>query len=359
MKFSCDKTLLLDGINTVQKAVATKTPTPILQGILLRAESGYLLFAATDLEIGIQTKRTIIDQEEEGGAVIPAKVFSEIVRKLPDGLIQCETRDNKLLIKYRGSQVELTIMNPDEFPLLPDTETDIATLPTEILKNGIKRTITAVSIEFARPVFTGLLFSLANGTLDMVGTDTHRLAIFSRQTETQSDFTAIIPSKTALEILRLVPEGNINIKGSENLVSFEWGETRIITRTIEGTFPDFKKVIPKGWTSRVYLNVSEFKGVIERANILAEGESKIIKLSGDSGEFDVASLGSQSGRLNERIDAEVEGEKIEVSANSKFFLNGLSALEGENVYVEFNGSNNPMVLKEEGYTHIILPVRTA
>ncbi len=355
MKFSCDKSLLLDGINTVQKAVSAKEHVAALKGIYLSAETGYLLFAATDLEIGIQTKRTIIDCEEEGRTVIPAKLFSEIVRKLPDGDIFCQTRDNKFVIKYRESQVELLVIDPDEFPLLPEIDTEIATLPTEVLKDGIKRTITSVAPDTLRPVFSGLYFALAAGNLDIVGTDTHRLAVFSHQVESDTEFTAIIPGKTANEILRLLPSGNVSIKGSNNLLSFEWGETKITTRIIEGAYPAYKQVLPKSFESRVYLNVAEFKGAIERANILSEGEGKIIKLSGA---LDVTLVGSASGRLQEHISTEVEGQEILVSANSKFFLSALTAIEGEYVHVEFNGSNSPMALREEGYTHIILPVRT-
>lgn len=267
-------------------------------------------------------------------------------------------RDNKFTLKYRGSEVELTTMEPEEFPLLPEAETEIATLPTEILKDGIKRTVIATADETSRPVFTGLYLVLNNGKMEIVGTDTHRLAVFSHVVESDATFTAIIPSKAADEIFRLVPDGTINIKQSGSLLSFEWGETRITTRTIEGQFPNYLQVVPKDFESRVYLNVEELRGIIGRASIMSEDQYKIIRLSSGSGRFEVSSTESQSGKLNERIEAEIEGKEIKAAVNSKFLLDALSTLESESVFVEFNGETRPVVFREEGYVHVVLPTRT-
>lgn len=348
MRFSCTKSELIDGISTVQRAVTTKN-MPVLSCIKLSISDGKLTFSATDLEIGIQTSTPLIDYEE-GETLVPAKLLSEIARKLPNQTISCEAKDNKFIITYGKSHVELTTMDPTEFPLLPDAEDEILRIPADELKRNLHKVKIALAAEESRPVFTGLLFNLEHGTLELVGTDTHRLALAEMEIESDVNFRENIPGKAIREIESL--EGEIVIRKTGSQIVFESEDTRIITRTLEGQYPPYRQVIPKSWKSRVYVDTKQLLGTVERASILAD--NGIIRIE-DGLRIETQ---ADTGKISEQYETETEGEPIKVSVNAKFLMDALKGVSGEDVYIEFNGASAAMVLREEGYVHIVLPVRT-
>lgn len=352
MYFSCSKDQLLSGVSIVQKAVSSKISLEVLKGIKIEVVDGVLTFSATDLELGIQTSQTLIDSEN-GAIVVPAKLFADIVKKLPNSwTISCTQKGNVLKIAYKDSVIEITTMDPEEFPLMPDVDVEPIEIDSTTFKNALSKVRVAISKETARPVFTGVLFNLKYGALDLVGTDTHRLALLQMEVETKEELMAIIPGNAVDELLRLPDNIKLGIKFDGGQFIFETENTKIYTRTIDGQFPNYRQVIPKDWLSRIKVSPRELMGVIDRASILAD--NNIVTMI-DGLKIETKDV---KGSISERYDIETEGEPIKVSFNSGFMIDALKTFSSNEVEMWFNGAFNAIAILEEGYTHIVLPVRT-
>jgi len=354
MRFSCHKSILNEGIAAVQKAVATKSML-ILQGVLVSLKGNELQFTATDLEMGIQHTVHIIDAQEEGSCVVPAKLFSDIIKKLPNSQVDIEVKDGQMFINYKGSSIELQILPADEFPTLPEGSDMEIIIPSDVLKKGVTKTIKAVATEINRPVFTGILIAIKDGGIEFVATDTHRLAILSSSIDYYGEFKAIIPAKALLEALKFSGDIKLKVSGSSQII-LESNTTKVFARTIDGQFPNYKQVIPKEHLSAIKVSNSEFKGSIDRAILFTDGESKVIKMNG-SEKISIASA-SQKGKINEHINVEHNGEPIDIAVNARFILDALDSV-GETVEMELNGTYSPVLIRDEGYIHIVLPVRVS
>jgi DNA polymerase-3 subunit beta len=365
MKISCSKDVLLTGVNTVQRAVSNKSTLPVLQGILLKAEKQTLTFCATDLEIGIRCE-VAAEISEEGSTVVPAKLFSEVVRKLPNTTISLELNDDVLIIKYFQSEISLKDYDPQEFPLLPDLEdAQFFTLPTILFKKMIRQTVFACATEETRPIFTGVLLNIDGQTIKMVGTDTHRLAYRISEIPNQEglQFNGLIPSKTMSEIYKLISDNDeiININFSESQISFQFGSIVIISRLIDGQFPNYNQVIPKSCETKIYTSVDSLLESVERAALIARDYSSanIIKFTISDKILKIDKI-TEIGKINEQVDIEMEGKDIVISFNSRFLIDVLKIIDCENIVIEFSGSFSPGVIRplnDSNYLYLLLPVR--
>lgn len=367
MKVHCSKDALLTGVNTVQKAVSSKNTLPILQSISLKAEGQKLIFTATDLEIGIRCE-VQAETESEGTVVLPAKLFTEIVRKLPDTTISLSTQDESIHLMYYNSEILLKGYDPDEFPLLPDLmDPTVFSLPTGVFKNMIRKTVFACGTEENRPVFSGLLFEIDHQNLRLIATDTHRLAYRSEEVSNPEEikFSGIIPSKTMSEIYRLLKEDeeNLAIRFTDTQVSFQFGSVQLISRLIEGQFPNYKQVIPQTCETKVYLSVRDFMEAVERASLLARESSvgaSIIRLAIKEDTIHLDHT-TELGRIAEQIFIKKEGQDLNISFNSKFILDVLRVLDAEEILFELSGPQSPAIIRniqDRNYIYLLLPVRT-
>ncbi|MHB1652523.1 MAG: DNA polymerase III subunit beta [Desulfitobacteriaceae bacterium] len=367
MKVHCNKEALLIGVNTVQKAISSKNTLPVLQSILLHAEGQQLIFKATDMEIGIRCE-VPAEIETEGIVVLPAKLFTEIVRKLPDTIISLELKDGSINIKYYNSEIFLKGYDPEEFPLLPDLLDPLSfTISTNIFKKMIHETVFACSNEENRPVFTGLLLEIDGQTIRMIATDTHRLAF--RLSEIPNDenikFSGIIPSKTMSEIYRLLKDDDefLTIRYNASQVSFQFGSVHLLSRLIEGKFPNYKLVIPQSCETKVYLSVKEFTEAVERASLLARDNvagASIVRLAIEDGILRIDHT-TDIGKISEKIFVEKEGKDIAISFNAKFILDALKVIDNEEILFELSGPQSPGVIRSinnKNYIYLLLPVRT-
>lgn len=258
MKFVCEKDKILKALNSVIKAVATKTTMPILEGILIQTNDNEIKFTTYDLEIGIEY---IMEAEikEQGSTVVNAIMFSEIMRKLPDAEINITLNESNLLvIECEGSLYKLATMNPNEFPELPKIVVENSiTLEQNTLKNMIRKTIFAVSIEENRPIFTGCLFQTIENKLNVVAVDGFRLAWNSTTlTNKTNDFSAVIPGKTLNEVNKIILDSFelVKIGVSKNQALFEMDKCKIVTRLLDGEFLNYNNVIPENWETRIRIN---------------------------------------------------------------------------------------------------------
>lgn len=370
MKIVCEKEKLLKGINSVVRGVPTRTTMPILEGILIQTNGNELKLTSYDLELGIEYTMEC-EVKEEGNTVVNSIMFSEIIRKLPDTDIAIELNENNLLvIECEGSLYKLSTMNPDEFPELPKiiVEKSIETEQT-ILKNMIRKTIFAVSIEENRPIFTGCLFEVINNSLNVVAIDGFRMGWVSNSLAIASnDFKAVIPGKTLNEVNKIILDSfdSIKIGVSKNQAIFEMENCKIVTRLLDGEFLNYASVIPNNWETRIRVNKNSIQNCFERVSLISsssiEKEKKYpVKISIEVGKV-IISCTNQTGDAKEEIYTETEGKELEIGVNPKYFLDALKAIDDEEIFVSFGTNISPCVIKpvdesSKDYTYMILPIR--
>ena len=368
MKFVCEKDTILKAINSVVKGVASKTTMPILEGIFIQTNDNEIKLTTYDLEIGIEYIMQC-EIEEQGSTVVNAIMFSEIIRKLPDTEIKITLNDkNLLVIECEGSLYKLATMNPEEFPELPkiDIENSIE-IEQNTLKNMIRKTIFAVSIEDNRPIFTGCLFEVNENKINVVAVDGFRLgwkSVFLQ--EAAQNFKVVIPGKTLNEVNKIILDSfdKIKIGIAKNQAVFEMENCKIVTRLLEGEFLNYANVIPNNWETRVRVNKSDLQGCFERISLISasstEKEKKYpVKVAIEVGKVTI-SCTNQTGDAKEELFVTTEGKDIEAGFNPKYFLDALKAIEDEEVFVDFGSSISPCVIRpidNSGYTYMILPIR--
>ena len=368
MKIVCYKDKIIKALNSVVKGVASKTTMPILEGILIQTNDNEIKLTTYDLEIGIEY---IMECEikEQGSTVVNAIMFSEIIRKLPDTEIYISLNDKNLLeIECEGSLYKLATMNPEEFPELPKIEIENSIeVDQNVLKNMIRKTIFAVSSEENRPIFTGCLFEIENNKLNLVAVDGFRLALRSIYLNKQTNnFSAVIPGKTLNEVNKIISDSfePVKIGVSKNQALFEMDNCKIVTRILDGEFLNYKNVIPSNWETRIRVNKNSIQNSFERISLISasaiEKEKKYpVKVQVDIGKV-IISCTNQTGDAKEELFVSTEGKNLEAGFNPKYFLDGLKAVEDEEVFIEFGTSISPCLIKSvenNDYTYMILPIR--
>ena len=368
MKIICEKDKILKAINSVTKAVASKTTMPILEGILIQTNDNEVKFTTYDLEIGIEY---VIDSnvEEQGATVVNAIMFSEIIRKLPDTEIHISLNEkNLLVIECEGSLYKLATMNPDEFPELPQINVENSIeIEQNSLKEMIRKTIFAVSTEENRPIFTGCLFEIKSNKLNVVAVDGFRLAWKSRFLQTKvNDFSAVIPGRTLNEVNKIILDSfdMIKIGVAKNQALFEMENCKLVTRLLDGEFLNYASVIPENWETRVRVNKNALQNCFERISLISsssiEKEKKYpVKVAIDIGKLTI-SCTNQTGDAKEEMYVSTEGQNLEAGFNPKYFLDALRAIDDEEIFVDFGTSISPCIIRpvDDGdYIYMILPIR--
>jgi len=369
MKLICEKEKLLLGLNNVIRSSVGRTTTPILDGILIVLKKNQVILTTNDLEIGIEFILKDAEIIEEGKAVVDARMFVEIIRKLPNSDITISINDkNLLVIECEGSQYKLSTMNADEFPTLPTINVEkTISLPQKVFKDMIKRTSFAVSIDENRPIFTGCLLDAKKSSLNVVAVDGFRLAMrVSPVFSDSEEFKAIVPGKYLNEVSKNLLEVDdlIKIGISKNQALFELQDCKIVTRLLEGEFLDYNNVIPKDRETRITINKNDLQGAIERASIFSissqEKEKKYpikIYINIDS---IIVSCTSQVGDAKEEVKVTTEGQELEIGFNPKYLLDALKAIEDDEVYLDFGSNISPCVIRcitDSKFTYMVLPMR--
>ena len=370
MKIIFEKDKMIKALNSVTKAVATKTTMPILEGILIQTNNDDIKLTCYDKELGIEYIIKENNVLEQGSIVVNAIMFSEIIRKLPDTNITISINDNNLLvIECEGSVYKLATMNPDDFPQLPEINVENSIeLEQNTIKDMIRKTIFAISTEENRPVFTGCLFEVKNNKLNVVAVDGFRLAWKSKVLNTKTnDFEAVIPGRTLQEINKILADSFdlIKLGISKNQALFEIENCKIVTRLLDGEFLKYSGVIPKKWETRVRVNKNLISNCFERISLISsssmEKEKRYpVKLNVEVGKIKI-SCTNQTGDAKEEIFTTTEGQDLEAGFNPKFFLDVFRNIDDEEVYINFGTSISPSVIKsieDDGdYQYMILPVR--
>ena len=363
MKLIFTKSSLNKAVGIVMKAVPTRTTMSILECILIDALTNEIKFTANDMELGIET---IVEGEiiEKGKVAIDAKIFSEIVRKLPDNDITIETDDNYTsTITCEKSKFNIAGKSGDDFSYLPVIikEKSIS-LSQFTLKETINQTIFCTSPNDNNKMMTGELFEVKDNVLKVVGLDGHRIAIRNiNLSGNADDVKVVVPGKTLNEISKILSsdaESVVNIYFTNNHILFEFDNTMVVSRLIEGEYFKINQMLSSDYETKVVINKKEFLDSIDRANLLIrEGDKKPIIINITDGSLEVK-VQSAIGSLNEDIDINKEGKDIMIGFNPKFLIDALRVIDDETVDIYLVNPKAPCFIrdKEENYIYLILPV---
>ncbi|MDO4178736.1 MAG: DNA polymerase III subunit beta [Phascolarctobacterium sp.] len=366
MKISCNTQSLNKALQTVQKAIATKPSTPILAGIHMQTLENKVVIQANDLNMAIAST---IDADiiEAGEIVVSGRMLIELARKLPGEVVSISKNkdNNSISIESGNSKNSLLAMNEDDYPQFPTFEEEKSIdIPDDKLKELIKKTIFACSNDEARPLFTGILVDIKEGNVTFVGTNTHRLAIKTLPLDTEENMSIIIPSKVLAEIARNLNSeapSLVNIATVNNQVRVTTENALIVSRLIEGKFPDYKRVIPPKFSIKTNVNASELAGAVERVSLFStEGEYSIVKVYVVADKLTINSSSPELGTGHEEIFCTTEGGEVNVAFNSRYVLDILKNIDAENVTLSMNTSLSPVCItagEEQDYTYIVTPVR--
>jgi len=363
MKFTCKRNDLVQAVTNVSRAVGAKAAVPALEGILIRTRNNKLFVAGYDLNLGITTEIDA-DIDQSGSAVLSAKFFGDVVRRMPgeDITISC---DEKQLTEISSGASHFTILaiSAEDYPELPAVEGgESLEMDQQILQNMINQTLFAVALGDAKPVHTGSLFDIVGGKLTVVSVDGYRLALRRENIKADTDFRFIVPGKTLGEVSRLIGggEGNVNIKLGDRHIIFEVDGYSVISRLLEGDFLDYNASIPKTHTLEVTVGVRSLVDSVERAALLISERMKSPLRMKFSGSTISIACETSMGKIYDEVSCTSEGGDVSIGFNHKYLLDALRNSGCDEVKLQLSGPLSPVkVVPKEGeeFLFLVLPVR--
>ena len=365
MKLSCLRTDLTSAVSNVSRAVSAKASIPALEGVLIKAYGNMINISGYNLEIGITTNIEASVQQE-GEVVLSAKLFLDIVRRLPEEIVSLET-DDRLVTYITSGKVDYQIvgMSSIEYPDLPTfQQTDSVTVNAKILRDMIRQTVYAVSDNNSKPIYTGSLYEIKQNVLRIVAIDGFRMAIRSENVESDSNTSFVVPGKTQLEVLKLLTEdeASVEIMIGQRHITFKMNSYRVISRLIEGTFLDYQATIPATQKTELIMNTRMMIDSVERMSLLnSERVPSPVRCRFLENEVRL-SCSSSVGRANDVISVPIIGESVEIGFNNRYMLEALKNTDTDEVKMILNGPVSPIVIKPvkgDSFLSIVVPVRLA
>ncbi len=361
MKFKVEKNHLINAIQAVQNVITTKSALPILSNILIEAQGGNLKLTATDLDIGI-TCVIPVDIQEPGAITVPAKRFSDIVKEFPIDIITVTTKkNNQVTIDSDVCQFKIMGLTKEEFPKLPEfRDKKVIKIDQGVFKEMLVLTAFAVSLDETRYVLNGILFKINKNLLTLVSTDGKRLAVAERKLncELDVDVNMIVPLKTIQELSRnLKDEGELSLIVGGNQALFDLGRVGIVSRLIEGEFPDYKQVVPPITENKMTLGRNQFLLAVKRAALLATPDYQAVKLEIFKNKLVISKSTPDVGEFHEELAVEYQGRELVIGFNPIYLIDILKNLNTEKVGVEVSDGEKPGVIRISGYVYIVLPMR--
>lgn len=366
MKINCGTEELLKGVQTIQSALSGRTTLPILLNFLIETENSKLKLVSTDLQMGVKhyLKAEI---ESEGSITIPAKKFSDILHTLPGEkeIFLTINDENRVHIKCGRSRFIINGTPKSEYPILPEFDKKKAfKVSVKELGDMIKKTAFAASSDETRYVLNGVFWSAASGSLEMVATDGRRLAAVKRDIlPKDKEFRAIIPTKILQEFLRVIAAGDedeeILVGITENQVAFQTSTTTMLSRLVEGSFPNYEQVIPSKKDIQVEFNTKELITITKQASLCILDRGGSVKFTLKKGVLNV-SAASQTLEFEDELAAEYKGNDFSIAFNPQYVLEGLKVMQTEKVIVSFTTPVNPVLIEPEdsqGYKYVVMPMR--
>lgn len=365
MRFVIAQQDLASGLQVVARAISSKNTLPILTGILINAAEDHLTLTATDLEIGIECRvpaRVLVP----GSTVLPARHLTDLVRKIPFGEITMDLDQKNYTITMRWGRSQYIIhgQSPDQFPYLPSTGTATPyALSHGLLRGILRQTAFAVSHDETRPVLTGALFKIRGEVLEVIATDGVKIAFRRGQIEsTGFDTAVVVPGRTLNELSRLLSGDDkdaVKVFITQNQAFFDLGNIKVVSRLLEGQYPDVMRLVPQNYASTAYVHNVDLLEACDRASLLAKDGA--IKLAVTADTIIVTANTPEVGQVYEEVSSSLEGEPLEIGYNVRYLLEGLRACDDEEIAFNFAGSRSPARIKprnHENFLYIVLPLIT-
>jgi DNA polymerase-3 subunit beta len=362
MKIICDGLDLSDAVLKVSKALAVKSPNPIYEAIKMSAQGDKLTLTATDNELTIE-KTIKAEVLMEGETVVVGKYFVDFVKKLEKEQVELsQLYDSGLQVKYSDSEGELQVFPVENYPLISKGEEDFFEVKADEFKKIVDRTVIACAVDDSRPILKGCLFDIENGMLTAVALDGFRMAVVRKEVNASRDLKAVIPSKTLLEITRLLDKDTETIKVhiDKNSLYVEFENTVIYSRLIEGEFVKYNHILPTKFENSVTVNRNVLLSSIERASIFTRNDRyNVIKLDVKEDIMNVSAK-SEVGNLNENVNVNLKGKDITIAFNGKYVAEYLKIVDEEFVTLNLNTPIDPCVITpahNDSFLYLVLPVR--
>ncbi len=366
MKIICLQENLKSGLNIAQNIIGRNLSLPILNNLLLETEKGRLKISSTNLEIGINTWVSC-KVEKEGAITCPAKILTGFIGGLPNKKVELEAKANVLTIKCENYKASLKGLPADDFPIIPKIkEPALAEIKSHVFREGLSRVAGMASLSESRPEIAGVLMKPDKNDLKLVATDSFRLAqklIFEVNKKAEFVQPLIIPQRTAQELIRILAEeeGDLKICLGSNQILFDTGEAQLISRLIDGQYPDYQQIIPGSFAIQVTVEREEILNVIRIAGLFS---SKIndVKFSLQDGKLEILSQDPDLGENKTELPAEIKGKNVQVNFNYRYLLEGLSNIGTKQIFLGLNSESTPAIIKPVGddtYLYLIMPIKAS
>lgn len=363
MKFSCSKDIILNAVNTAAKAAAAKSTIPALEGLLLELENNVLVITGYNLEIGIRVEISV-NNGEDGSTIIAARMFSDMIRKMPSGDIVFEIENNTAKLTLGNTELSVMCMRAEDYPPIPQNGSEKGfSMPQNLLKSMISQTRFACAVNDTKPELTGCLFKIKNKVLDMVGVDGIRIAL-RREPIDYDDISFIVPAKTLDEILRLLSDENdknVTIRIDKNQISFEIDNLVLISRLLNGDFMEYERHFKYDESITAQIKCREIIDVLDRALLFINEKNKVALRCEFKGDSLTVSCATALGKVYDKIDIKYNGEPFEIGFNTKFLLEAFKAANSDMVkmILTSNASSPIIIVPMEGneYMSLLLPMR--
>ena len=364
MKFSIEKSCLLNALQNVQSIVGQRSTLPILSNVLLKATEDAIYLTTTDMEVCVKTN-TSAEILEPGGTTLPAKRFFSICRELPEGTVEIEVDAKDIAtIRCGSSYFKLVGLSEDEFPPLPEFKEDkVYTLDQVVFKEMLKKVIYASSSDETRYILNGALLSFRDEKLIAVATDGRRLALMEHEVEFPEDAEVdlVVPSKTIHELIKtLGDEGLLRIRVSETQVAFDFDQIFVLSKLIDGTYPNFKQVIPSQCEERVAIDRETLLLATRRVSLLTDDQTESVRLNFGLNKLELFTNNQEVGEARETIPVKYDGKEISIAFNPGFLMAPLRQLDSDEVFIELSDEISPGVLKTNvPFLYVLMPIRVS
>ena len=350
-------------LGTVARVANARGTLPVLANVLIKTVNNRLSIAATNLDIAI-THYIGAKVTEDGAITVPARLMQDFVSSLPASVIDLKLDDYKLNIATEQYQSVINGVSAEEFPVMPAiTEGKKWTIPAVVLKKSLQQVVIAASSDEARPVLTGVYMHTTGGKLYMAATDSYRLAE-KELIKTKDEVSLLVPVSAMQDLLRIVSdvEDDVTVTSDEQQILFTVGDVELVARLIEGKYPDYRKLIPANFATTAVLKRADLLNAAKVSSLFARESAGSITLHLDEAgqELSIRSVASQLGENTAKASAKITGTGS-ITLNSRYLLDALHVLSGEDVEFSFNGKLEPSVLRDPGasdYTHIIMPLKS-
>ncbi len=362
MKVTLSQKNLKQALSITEKIVSKNSSLPILNNVLIKTENGRVKISATNLEVGVNCSIGA-KIEEQGEIAVPVRIFSDFINNIHEEKVGLQAKNNTLFISSEKYKTQILGFDPKDFPIIPKIKTEpFSTIAAKVLKNSLASVIDSVSLSETRPELAGVYIQFTDKNICFASTDSFRLSERIIDLKNKNTISLIIPRNTILELIRICGEveGDINLRFSDNQISFSNEDVDFVSRVIDGNYPPYKNVIPEKYISRAILSKDELEKKARLAGLFSSHISDI-KVMCDKKSTQIMSRNSDKGEISIELESELSNEPFDVSLNYHYLLDGLKIIPTDKVALEFTGKGGPLIIRPEGQskdlTYLIMPLR--